>query len=279
MSLVMVLDYWEKRVTKRPKRWETKEPSRFDLWCCPEFFQPVEDYRLRLYLVRTTISGVIVVLLVLLTMFAPVAYFVHLYPQILHNPRYHKFLISLLSDLGIYWLPCYILLLLVFNYAINLPRFYFWNRRAKRLRSEVKLMPELSGRMNVPDPSVWPPPPVRPGGSQLVAGWVPKAQRITSSVIYYWADDFRSVVLTHQEATMSDLVTVGSYFDRMEAEIAKSVLDINEIQSYISADDGGGMRPSLLTATGGARLIVRAEEAVRATEVLQAAMQSEDGAE
>lgn len=78
---------------------------------------------------------------------------------------------------------------------------------------------------------------------------------------------------------MSDLVTVGSYFDRMEAEIAKSVLDINEIQSYISADDGGGMRPSLLTATGGARLIVRAEEAVRATEVLQAAMQSEDGAE
>ncbi len=70
---------------------------------------------------------------------------------------------------------------------------------------------------------------------------------------------------------MSDLVTVGSYFDRMAAEIAKSVLDVNEIDSYISADDSGGMRPSLLTATGGARLIVRAEDAARAAELLEAA--------
>ena len=73
---------------------------------------------------------------------------------------------------------------------------------------------------------------------------------------------------------MSDLVTVGSYFDRMGAEIAKSVLDINEITSYISADDTGGVQPSLLTATGGARLVVRAEDAARAAKLLETATET-----
>lgn len=75
---------------------------------------------------------------------------------------------------------------------------------------------------------------------------------------------------------MSDLVTIGNYFDRISAELAKGILDVDGIESYISADDAGGMRPSLLTGAGGAGLVVRAEDAVRATELLQASSQDED---
>ena len=78
---------------------------------------------------------------------------------------------------------------------------------------------------------------------------------------------------------MSDLVTVGNYFDRISAEIAKGILDMEGIDSYVRADDGGGMRPSLLTGAGGAWLIVRAEDAGRAAELLQAAPQDEDSPE
>jgi hypothetical protein len=75
---------------------------------------------------------------------------------------------------------------------------------------------------------------------------------------------------------MSDLVTVGNYFDRLSAELAKGVLDVDGIDAYISADDAGGMRPSLLTASGGARLVVRAEDAGRASELLRASALAED---
>ena len=78
---------------------------------------------------------------------------------------------------------------------------------------------------------------------------------------------------------MSDLVTAGNYFDRISAEIAKGILDMEGIDSYVRADDGGGMRPSLLTGAGGAWLIVRAEDAGRAAELLQAAPQDEDSPE
>ena len=78
---------------------------------------------------------------------------------------------------------------------------------------------------------------------------------------------------------MSDLVTVGNYFDRISAELAKGILDMEGIESYVRADDMGGMRPSLLTGAGGAWLIVRAEDAERASELLQVAPQDEDSPE
>ena len=74
---------------------------------------------------------------------------------------------------------------------------------------------------------------------------------------------------------MSDLVTVGNYFDRISAELAKAILDMGGIESYVSADDMGGMRPALLTGSGGAWLIVRAEDAERAAELLRDARTSE----
>lgn len=73
---------------------------------------------------------------------------------------------------------------------------------------------------------------------------------------------------------MNGLVTVSTFYDRMEAELAKSVLQASGIESMIMADDAGGMRPSLLVGSG-ARLIVRAEDAERAAELLQTGPEAE----
>jgi hypothetical protein len=72
---------------------------------------------------------------------------------------------------------------------------------------------------------------------------------------------------------MSEFTRVGNYYDRVTAELAKSVLDVENIPSYIQADDMGGMRPYLLTGAGGVWLIVRAEDAGRASELLQGSPQ------
>lgn len=75
---------------------------------------------------------------------------------------------------------------------------------------------------------------------------------------------------------MSDLVIVGNYFDRLSAELAQGILAAEGVASYVRADDMGGMRPSLLTGAGGAWLVVRAEEAGRASALLQTARQDGD---
>jgi len=165
MRLEAILDYWEGKVTKRPKRWETKEPSRFWALTSPELFMPpTENYSIRLYLNKTTITGGSVAIFVLIAWLSPLAYVLHTYPQLLHNLRYHKLFIALLSHVGIYWMPYAILFLLVFNYAINFPLFYFWNRRAARLREESVQDTVSVGTAAIAAPRVWLPPPVRPGG-------------------------------------------------------------------------------------------------------------------
>ena len=67
---------------------------------------------------------------------------------------------------------------------------------------------------------------------------------------------------------MPDLVCIKTCNNRMEAELDKSFLDSQGIQSMISADDAGGLRPDLLWATGGVRLLVKQEDAERALEML-----------
>ena len=69
---------------------------------------------------------------------------------------------------------------------------------------------------------------------------------------------------------MSELVSVGNYSDRFSAEIAQSLLDTEGIDSYIRADDAGGMRPFQLAGAGGVWLIVGEQNAARASELLQA---------
>lgn len=67
---------------------------------------------------------------------------------------------------------------------------------------------------------------------------------------------------------MSELVCVKTYNNRLDAELDKSFLDSEGIQAMISADDAGGLRPDLLWATGGVRLLVKEEDAEKALSIL-----------
>ena len=66
----------------------------------------------------------------------------------------------------------------------------------------------------------------------------------------------------------TELVVVRTFATTIDAELAKSALDAAGINSFIQADDCGGMRPHLLLVWQGARLLVRAEDAKRAATIL-----------
>ena len=63
-----------------------------------------------------------------------------------------------------------------------------------------------------------------------------------------------------------ELVVVATFLNQIEADIARSALEAADIESMISADDAGGLRPALRMS--GIRLLVRAEDAKRASELL-----------
>jgi hypothetical protein len=65
----------------------------------------------------------------------------------------------------------------------------------------------------------------------------------------------------------NELVVVGDYQDKLEAELAHGALQAAGIDSMISADDAGGTEPGLWM--GGVKLLVRAEDAKRAAEALR----------
>ena len=65
----------------------------------------------------------------------------------------------------------------------------------------------------------------------------------------------------------SELVVVGTFLTQIEADLAQGALESADIESMISADDAGGQRPHMWM--GGIRLLVRAEDAEQATEILK----------
>ena len=66
--------------------------------------------------------------------------------------------------------------------------------------------------------------------------------------------------------TDDELVVVETFLNRIDAEIAQGALQAADIESMVSADDAGGLRPALWLA--GVRLMVRSADAERATEIL-----------
>jgi hypothetical protein len=62
----------------------------------------------------------------------------------------------------------------------------------------------------------------------------------------------------------STLVTISTFPSTADAQIAKGILDEEGIESMIRADNAGGMYPAI----GGAELLVRSEDSVRAGEAL-----------
>jgi hypothetical protein len=67
--------------------------------------------------------------------------------------------------------------------------------------------------------------------------------------------------------TKPDLVTIRTFVDELEANLARSRLQAAGIDSMLGRDDCGGMRPSLSWAQG-IRLVVRSDDAERAAAVL-----------
>jgi hypothetical protein len=63
-----------------------------------------------------------------------------------------------------------------------------------------------------------------------------------------------------------ELITVRTFLNRIEAEVAQSALEAADIESMIAADDAGGTRPGPWVS--GVRLIVRVEDRQRANEIL-----------
>jgi hypothetical protein len=63
------------------------------------------------------------------------------------------------------------------------------------------------------------------------------------------------------------LVAVGTYSNKIDAELAQGALEAADIEAMVTADDAGGLRPSLWLSEG-VRVLVRAEDAERAKEIL-----------
>ncbi|MCX6791964.1 MAG: hypothetical protein NT149_02915 [Candidatus Gottesmanbacteria bacterium] len=65
---------------------------------------------------------------------------------------------------------------------------------------------------------------------------------------------------------MADLICIKKFGSRHDADVAKSVLDANAIQSFIQSDDAGGMYPFM---TEQIRLLVKKTDMQAAQKILQ----------
>jgi len=63
------------------------------------------------------------------------------------------------------------------------------------------------------------------------------------------------------------LIVVGTFLNHIEADMAQGALAAADIESMISADDAGGLRPHLSLGSN-VRLLVRAEDAEAARKIL-----------
>ena len=66
----------------------------------------------------------------------------------------------------------------------------------------------------------------------------------------------------------TNLVLAAAFATGPEAELAKSALESAGIEAMIQADSVGGMRSHVAWASGGFRILVRAEDAAEAREIL-----------
>lgn len=65
---------------------------------------------------------------------------------------------------------------------------------------------------------------------------------------------------------MGDLICIKRFADRHDADVAKSVLDANAIESFVQSDDAGGMYPFM---TEQIRLLVKKTDVREAKKILQ----------
>jgi hypothetical protein len=64
-----------------------------------------------------------------------------------------------------------------------------------------------------------------------------------------------------------ELVIAGTFPNRLDAELARGALEAAGIESFISTDDAGGLRPDLATRFG-VHVVVRQSQAAEASAIL-----------
>jgi hypothetical protein len=67
---------------------------------------------------------------------------------------------------------------------------------------------------------------------------------------------------------MDDLVTVASFPDVSEAELARERLELEGIRAFVVGAQTAGVMPFLLSGTGGVRVQVEPKDVERAKEIL-----------
>lgn len=65
---------------------------------------------------------------------------------------------------------------------------------------------------------------------------------------------------------MADLICIKRFADRHDADVAKSVLDANGVESFIQSDDAGGMYPFM---TEQIQLLIKKTDIQTAKKVLE----------
>lgn len=150
-----VLDKLEPFFTRRNKSWEKKGVPPLWAWLSPALLlREGEWYGVGLF-ARQAVTPVLLISvfmfgitgIIWLWLYGKCHTHVEIVPVLNHFVR-----LRLWDDL------LATLILMPFNFALEFPRLYFWNRRAKRLRGrQDEPVPPV---VSVPvDPAVWPPPP------------------------------------------------------------------------------------------------------------------------
>lgn len=78
---------------------------------------------------------------------------------IVRDPKNHAFILGILSRDGFYYFPLLPLIVFPFILLLEWPCYYFWNRRAKRLREEYRALVLAAADEAPASESSWPPPP------------------------------------------------------------------------------------------------------------------------
>ncbi len=154
----------ETSCTRRPKRWENSTPSFWDAWRLPTLsLKPNEAYTRRSYLRVVAMSAAFHTLIVFSSLGIGLVISTFIIPDLWSNlldPKHHTYLVGVFYQEGFYLVPFLPLFSWLIYFAVEWPRYFFWNRRAKRLQREGPFLVPIVAAALVPnDPNVWPPPP------------------------------------------------------------------------------------------------------------------------
>ena len=78
---------------------------------------------------------------------------------------------------------------------------------------------------------------------------------------------------------MASLIEIASYSSTFGAKVAVAHLESLGIDATVATDNAGGAIPSMTGLGGGARVLVRAEDAERATEALASMDDADESSE